>query len=134
MTLCDNCHERPATTHIIAIGEEGQKVRDLCNVCFEASATPEDLQFEEARKSACCQYCGGQPCAGGTDPFALITGVQRMKFMCMPCSLEHNRYIQQELGRASSNRHQQEQMAALRALDIAADKHMKQWVYERDSQ
>jgi len=57
-----------------------------------------------------------------------------MKFMCMPCSMEHNRYIQEQLQRDASGLSQQEQLAALRTLDIAADEHMKQWVSERDSQ
>ena len=57
-----------------------------------------------------------------------------MKYMCMPCSMEHNRYIQQQLQQEDSGLSQQEQLAALRTLNIAADKHMKQWVSERDSQ
>jgi hypothetical protein len=91
-------------------------------------------QSTAAMREAHCRYCGGQPCAGGTDFLALATGVQQMKYMCMPCSLEHNRYIRQELERASPNLSQREQLAALRKLNIAADKHMKQWVSERDSQ
>jgi hypothetical protein len=48
--------------------------------------------------------------------------------------MEHNRYIQEQLQRDASGLSQQEQLAALRTLDIAADEHMKQWVSERDSQ
>jgi hypothetical protein len=48
--------------------------------------------------------------------------------------MEHNRYIQQQLQQEDSGLSEQEQLAALRTLNIAADKHMKQWVSERDSQ
>jgi hypothetical protein len=129
--FCEVCHERRAT-HYICYGGTG-KSSHLCDACFETSAPPEVRQSNAALREAHCQYCGGQPCAGGTDFLALVTGVQQMKYMCMPCSLEHNRYIQQELGRASANLSQQEQLAALRTLNIAADKHMKQWVSERNS-
>jgi len=107
--------------------------RDLCVECHEASS-PEAREFAAAQRDARCEYCGGQPCAGGTDFLALVTGVQKLKFMCMPCSMEHNRYIQQQLQRDESGLSQQDQLALLRKLDEEADKHMKQWVSERDSQ
>jgi len=131
--LCQNCHEREAACHVVAIVDGVSKSRDLCNECYEAESSEAKERASEAR-AAHCQYCGGQPCAGGTDVLALITGVQQMKFMCMPCLLEHNRYIQQQLGSASQKLSQQEQLAAIREVNIAADKHMQQWVSERDSQ
>ena len=131
--LCQNCHEREATCHVVAIADGVSRSRDLCNECFEAESPEAKERASEAR-AAHCQYCGGQPCAGGTDFLVLMTGVQQMKYMCMPCLMEHNRYIQQQLQQEDSGLSQQEQLAALRTLNIAADKHMKQWVSERDSQ
>jgi protein-arginine kinase activator protein McsA len=119
--LCQNCHEREATCHVAAFADGISQSRDLCNECFEAEF-PENMEVRTAR----CQYCDGQPCAGGTDFLALVTGVQETKYMCMPCSIEHNRYVQQKS--------QQEQLAMLRTLNIEADEHMKQWVSERHSQ
>jgi hypothetical protein len=84
-----------------------------------------------------CQYCGGQASGGCIDFLTPTTGVQRMWYMCAPCSREHDRYIQREFGLVSRKIRklsQQEQSAALRELNIAADKHMKKWVLERDSQ
>jgi hypothetical protein len=131
LEVCEVCHERRAT-HFVCYGGTG-KSSHLCDECFETSASSEVRQFAIATREAHCQYCGRQPCAGGTDFLALMSGVQQMKFMCMPCSMEHNRYIQEQLRQDASGLSQQEQLAALRALDIAADEHMKQWVSERDS-
>jgi hypothetical protein len=88
-------------------------------------------QFSAAVRDAHCQYCGGQPCAGGTDILALATGVQKLKFMCMPCSMEHNRYVQQQMQRDVSGLSQHQQLVLLRKLDEEADQHMKQWISER---
>jgi hypothetical protein len=131
-TVCEVCHERRAT-HFVCYGGT-RKSSHLCDECFGTSVPPEVRQFATATREAHCQYCGGQPCAGGIDFLALMTGVQQMKYMCMPCSMEYNRYIQQQLQQEDSGLSQQEQLAALRTLNIAADKHMKQWVSERDSQ
>lgn len=131
--LCDSCHQRPATCHVVTIVDSVKQTRDLCSECHEASS-PEAREFSAAQRDARCEYCGGQPCAGGTDFLALVTGVQKLKFMCMPCSMEHNRYVQQQLQPDASGISQQEQLALLRKLDEEADKHMKQWVSERDSQ
>jgi hypothetical protein len=63
----------------------------------------------------------------------LVTGVQKLKFMCMPCSIEHNRYVQQHLQKDASGLSQEEQLALLRKLEQDADEHMKRWVSERGS-
>jgi hypothetical protein len=65
---------------------------------------------------------------------ALVTGVQRLKFMCMPCSMEHNRYVRQQLQPDASGLSQEEQFALLRNLDKDAGEHMKRWVSGRGSQ
>ena len=103
--------------------------RDLCIECHEASS-PEAREFSAAQGNARCQYCGGQPCAGGTDFLALVTGIQKLKFMCMPCSMEHNRFVQGQL-QEDSGLSQQEQLALLRKIDRDADEHMRQWISER---
>jgi len=131
--LCEKCQEHEATCHITTIEGGISKSRDLCSECYEAGS-PEAREFAAAQRKARCEYCGGQPCAGGTDFLALVTGVQKMKFMCMPCSMEHNRYIQQQLQQDASGLSQQEQLAAPHILRDEADKHMKQWVSERGSQ
>jgi hypothetical protein len=57
-----------------------------------------------------------------------------MQYLCMPCSLEHGRFVQQRLKSAPPNLSQQEQLAAIRTINIEADKHMKQWISEGGSQ
>ena len=128
--LCERCHEREAACHYSTIVDGVTQGSDLCNECFDASASPGDQELTEAAHAAHCQYCGGQPCAGGTDFMSLVMGIQQMKFMCMPCSMEYNRYIQQELQQISENLPQQEQLALLGKLREQADKHMKQWISE----
>jgi protein-arginine kinase activator protein McsA len=130
--LCESCHQREATCHVNTIMDGVVTSRDLCIECQEANS-PEAREFSAAQRDAHCQYCGGQPCAGGTDFLALVTGVQKLKFMCVPCSMEHNRFLQQQLKRDASGLSQEEQLALLRKLDEQADEHMEQWVSERGS-
>ena len=131
--LCERCHEREATCHSTTVIEDVTRSTDLCSECFASSAPPETRDFLAAAKTAHCRYCGGHPCAGGTDFFEMLTGGQQMSFMCMPCSQEFLRYTQQELERAPQGLSQQEQMAALGTLRDKAERHMKQWVSQRDS-
>ena len=84
-------------------------------------------------ETAHCQYCGGQPCAGGTDLFAMMTGKQQMLFMCMPCSREFNQYMHRELERIPKGMSQSRQMTAIQAMRDQADSHMKQWASRRVS-
>ena len=107
--------------------------RDLCVECHEASS-PEAKGLSAVQRDAHCEYCGGQPCAGGTDVLALVMGVQKLTFMCMPCSMEHNLYVQQQLQPNTSGLSRREQLALLRKLDREADEHMKRWVSERGLQ
>jgi len=127
--LCESCHKNEATCHVCTIADGVSQSRDLCTECHESSS-PEAKEFSEAQRNARCQYCGGQPCAGGTDFLAMVTGVQKLKFMCMPCSMEHNRYVQAQLQHDASGLSQQEQLGLLRKLDREADEHMKRWVSE----
>jgi protein-arginine kinase activator protein McsA len=131
--LCENCQKREATVFVKAIEGDVIKSRDLCSECHDSSS-PEARDFSNARREGRCEYCGDQPCAGGTDIFAMMTGVQKMKFMCMLCSMEHNRFIQQHLQRDASGLSQHEQLDLLEKLDKEADVHMKQWVSKRGSQ
>ena len=96
---------------------------NLCAEGFEASIK----EFASAQRDAHCEYCGGQPCAGGTDLLAISMGVQKLKFMCMPCSMEHNRYLQEHLRQDATGLSQQEQLSFLRKLQEDADRHMTRW-------
>jgi hypothetical protein len=130
--LCERCKKKEASCHVCTVVDGVSQSRDLCIECHEASS-PEAREFSAAQRDARCEYCGGQPCAGGTDLLAMVTGVQKLKFMCMPCSMEHDLYIQQQLHPEASGLSQLEQLAMLRRLDREADAHMKQWVSERGS-
>jgi len=65
--------------------------------------------------------------------FALITGVQKSKYMCMPGSMEYHRFIQRQLSPDASRLSQQEQLAVIRKVLDEVDVHMKQWISERGS-
>jgi hypothetical protein len=94
--LCETCQKKEATCHVCAIVDGVSESKDLCEDCYQATS-PQFRAFLAAQQEAHCEYCDGQPCAVGTDILALATGVQKLKFMCMPCSIEHNRYVQQRL-------------------------------------
>ena len=97
--LCERCQKREATCHTTTICDDASKSTDLCSECFEASAPLEAREAAAATREAHCKYCGGQPCAGGTDLFAMIAGEQQMSFMCMPCSMEFHRFMQEQAQR-----------------------------------
>jgi protein-arginine kinase activator protein McsA len=128
--LCDSCHQRPATCHVNAIEGGVVQSRDLCIECYEASS-PEARELLDGQREVHCEYCGGQPVAGGTDFLALATGVQKQKFMCLPCSMEHIRFVQERLQEDASDLSQQEQLALLQKLDRDAGEHMMQWVSKK---
>ena len=131
--LCEICQKNEANCRVCTVVDGIVQSRDLCSECHEAGS-PGARDFAAVVREARCEYCGGQPCAGGTDTLALATGVQKLKFMCMPCSMEHNRFIQEHLRRDASRLSQLEQLAFLRKLNDEADRHMKQWVLDRGSQ
>lgn len=131
--LCERCHEREATYHCTSMIASAPQSTDLCSQCFESSAPPGLGDFLAATKTARCRYCGGQPCAGVADTFELLTGGQPVRFMCMPCAQELHRFNRQELERSPQDLSQQEQMAALRVVRDAAERHMKHWVSQKDS-
>lgn len=136
LMLCQQCYQREATVHLTQMMcdvVEKAEIINLCVDCFKASHPTEAPNLTEASQSV-CRYCGGASYGGGTDFLALATGVRKMIFMCIPCSLEHARYIRLELQGMSPNLSQEEELTALGALSIETDKHMMQWVSGRDSQ
>jgi hypothetical protein len=125
--LCEICHTNEATCLVCTIVGGAPQFKDLCNECHEA-VSPEARDFATALRDSRCQYCGEQPCAGGSDILALATGVQNPKFMCLPCLVEHNKFIRQQMQRNASGLPQPEQLAMLRRINDEADKYMMQWV------
>src|SRR6266487_2273857 len=111
--LCENCHQNQATCRITRIEHGVMTLKNLCSQCDEE-------ELAAAMRTAQCEYCGGQPCARGADIFALATGGHRLKFMCLPCSLEHNRYVQEQIQINVSAASQEEQPALLRRLSRRA--------------
>lgn len=118
-TLCEVCQKRSATGVIIS-GDNGKR-SNLCDECFEATSSAEIVQSVADLLSARCQYCGGKACSGDVDYLALAEGIQRTWYLCESCSREHVRYLKRH---SRSNR-------SLRALNDAADAHMKQWVSKK---
>ena len=128
--LCESCQKNEATfsTHLVKDGVT--QSRNLCKHCHGAESLG-GKEFEAAQRDARCEYCGGQPCVGGTDIFAMIMGVQKLKFLCVPCLMEHNRFIQEQLKQAAAGLSNQEQIALISTVNANADKHMKQWALNR---
>jgi hypothetical protein len=123
-----------ASHHVTDIEGNVMRKRDLCPECFLESspdAPGESRRVAAVLRDARCVYCGGQPCMGGTDFLAIVTGAQKLKFMCMACSMEHNRYLQEHLQEDAPPVPPEEQVLLLRKLDEEADQHMKNWVSQR---
>jgi protein-arginine kinase activator protein McsA len=130
--LCQKCQQREATCHTTAVSGDVAQRSDLCEACFNESASSEIREMTKATRDAHCQYCGGSPCCGGTDTLAMILGIHQMNFMCMSCAMEHNRFIRAQSEHCSQDSSQEEQMATIKNIMDTVDAHMKQWVSERD--
>ena len=132
--LCEACHERVASHHVIDINGNVVRKRDLCPECFLASspdAQPESKRFATVLRDARCVYCGGRPYMAGTVLLAIVRGDQNLKFVCIPCSIEHNRYLQEQSEEGASALSEEEHSGLLRKLKEEADRHMKEWVSQR---
>lgn len=131
--LCENCHQREATGPVCEIDGDVMKSKHLCDECREAGSGETKEFSPPPQPNARCEYCGAQPCSAGTDLFALVKGIQRLKFMCLSCSTEHSRYLHQRLNPANSKLSKPERLALLQNLEQELDEHMKRWVAERGS-
>ena len=132
--LCEKCHEREATCHSTTVTEGVTSDIVLCEKCFASSAEPGARELFAAAKTARCSYCGGVACGGGMDSPGISTGGhQQMIFLCLRCMDEFGRFMQQHTERLPRDLPTEEQMVAIRALLDEAERHMRQWVSERDS-
>ena len=133
--LCESCHQREANHyHTTYIDGKVVQKRELCPECFLASspgALPESRRLATAQRDARCVYCGGQPYLCGTVLLAVVRGVQNIIFVCLPCSIEHNRYLQEHSLEGAAARSQQERPDLVQKLNEEADRHMKEWVSQR---
>ena len=129
--ICEVCHERPAT-RFISYGGTG-KSSQFCEACFESSAPPELRQSVAAARDAHCRYCGGQPCIGGSDLLASLTGISQRGYMCAPCTLEYQGFLQRQFSPEAAARPRQEQLELVQKLFAEADTHMKAWVADKGS-
>ena len=76
--------------------------------------------------------------AGGPDPIALLSGIQRVTMMCKPCSEEYYRFLGEKWPGLGNLAITEEQIANIRNSDTAevfreAEEHMKKWVADRNS-
>ena len=164
--LCDRCQIRDATVHFTVctgspedgpkLNDDGPKDTDLCQQCFEVSDLkvaidlPADFQVSHL---AGCRYCDGESASGGLDPLALLGGIRKMRYICMPCAKEYYicmpcakeyyGFLGVKLPGFGDGNRTKEQMdllvANLKACDFPAvilelDDHMKEWVAKRKSQ
>lgn len=140
--LCEKCQEREATVHMTRIINGVMTNSNLCTECTEASPAAHDREaaawmreLATEAKTKNCKYCGDQPCVPSPDFTAIIAGEQRHTFLCVPCSKELQRLIQQELPNIDQSTSQQKDISAMfQKLQEVADKHMKQWVSQRGEQ
>src|SRR5580658_9407739 len=98
---CESCQKNEATCHINKVKDGVVLSRNLCSRCHEADS-PDAKELNAAPREARYEYCGAQPCTGGTDIFAMVMGIQKLKFMCMRCSMEYYHFIQEPLQRQAS--------------------------------
>jgi hypothetical protein len=91
--LCDNCHERPATSHICHGGGEAEP-RSLCEVCLKQDPLVGGLmqQFAAAVRTGQCRYCGG-PAETGSGSHSFVEGSSHFNLICMECAKDWAEFI-----------------------------------------
>ena len=133
--LCSKCLVQRATNHICFGGSRPPV--DLCDDCLRADTSTEMMNtasFIEESKGATCCYCGGSPCAGGTDNISQITGgLPKYRWMCMSCSQEYYSSMQQAFESFPSNLTTEEQIAKIKEIGAVIDSHMSSFVVRRDN-
>ena len=129
--LCNACHEREATCHITEVADGVAHTRGLCSDCFAGLDIHEAQHIAAAAEGAKCQYCGAPANIGGSDPFAVICGAQRIKYRCFACSSELSRYAHDALRGMQNQLSRDSQLEEIRKLSVAVERHMQQWAAQR---
>ena len=129
--LCAKCGIRAASTHVCH-GDAGKSV-SLCDECLPKE-DPLAAAFINEARNAKCQYCGGSPCSGGTNPFQHWHRADVAKrWMCMPCSTEYYTFIQRRLVNLSENLTQEDQNEMIRCAMDEVDSHLISYVAQRSN-
>src|SRR5438445_12372769 len=93
--VCDGRHERPATFHSTTCEGETAQTRDLCMICWEQLASPEELashrHFQELITNGKCKYCG-EAAVGGSLCGGLTTMEERVDLWCEPCRTDFTEF------------------------------------------
>lgn len=129
--LCERCHRREATCHIVEMAVGVEQVRDFCADCAESSASPELRSILDQTKDAKCEFCGRSPAGTSADMFALMSAVSRLRHMCLECSQEYHRFVLRSLSGVNPNLSQAEQLNVLTKMATEADSHMRNWTKRR---
>jgi protein-arginine kinase activator protein McsA len=126
MKVCDKCQLLPAVQHFVFDENGSTRVLDLCQKCAESSTLTSALSLRA--ESSRCVYCGGGPCARGTDFLALSMGLQEKQSMCMKCMMEFLKYAQNELQLIKPGLSPAEYVKAIQSLREKVDRHMIDWI------
>jgi protein-arginine kinase activator protein McsA len=129
--LCERCHNREATCHIVEMAVGVEQVRDFCAECAEVSASPELKSILDQTKDAVCEFCGRSPAGTSADMFALMRAVSRLRHMCLECSQEYHRFVLRSLSGVNPNLSQAEQLNVLTKMATEADSDMRNWTKQR---
>jgi protein-arginine kinase activator protein McsA len=126
-SICEVCHQRPAT---IFVSHSGVSNSAFCSEC-----APSDLQaLDRELRDAHCDYCSGQPASRIMDDLALTMGIQKPKYICSGCMMEYSRFILDYMrSRDWSCIAGEQEAAAIQEFVDTADAHMREWVSSRDT-
>jgi protein-arginine kinase activator protein McsA len=130
--ICDVCHEREATVHTTHVTDDVLTKQDLCSECFELGMPSQANESFSVFQSG-CHYCGGTP--GSTCPdLSAAAGVDlKLRALCGSCAQEFYRFVGLKLPEFAKGGIAPAQMSQVVTIFAQLDRHMKQWVSERDS-
>ena len=125
---CEQCHQREATVHNTTVAGDNTTTVNLCVECFEA-ADPDMASLLQAG----CHYCGGEFNCTAPDLSAESFGKQKLWALCRRCAEEFHGHYNRNLPGLGAAKLTPEHMSQLPGFLAELDRHMKQWVSERDT-
>jgi protein-arginine kinase activator protein McsA len=127
--LCEKCHQREATVHTTTIVGDDVTTVNRCAECSEGAA-PDLASMVQAG----CHYCGGAFYCSAPDLSGQSCANPKLWALCKRCAEEFYGFCSRTLPGFGTEAFTQEQFSKVPAMLTKLDRHMKQWVSERDSQ
>lgn len=122
--LCDRCHLKRGSCHILAIVNGEKSKRNLCPDCLAI----ESPSLAALTNGAPCEYCGGPASSGSIDTLGNLVGEQHLVYRCYPCTIEMSDFVQKAMKALPTDVTHETMTENFRRLRKTVNEHMREWV------